>query len=98
VRPADAGRGRPQRRRRASAREALDGGGPPGAWWLATGVSEFTSIDGEVLPWSRRLIWGDRLLYGNALYVHEPAWDSTVVWGNLDPAGSSSGLWGNSVR
>ena len=45
-----------------------------GAWWLASPVSETSTISGEALLWSQRLVWGDWLVWGDQVYHNEEAW------------------------
>jgi serine protease AprX len=83
---------------------ALNGGGllalgasidprrPTGTSWLVAGVNEFTTIDGQVLPWARNIVWGDNLVWGDAVYTHYAMWDN-IVWGDSDNI-----VWSDSLR
>ncbi|MGE3490255.1 MAG: S8 family peptidase [Vicinamibacterales bacterium] len=60
---------------------AIDPGTPVGDYWLAHGVAPATTIDGAVEPWSQQVIWGDRMVWGEAINRRQPAWTSAINWG-----------------
>jgi serine protease AprX len=67
-----------------------------GTWWLATPVTESSTLGGVKLPWSRRIIWGQSTLYGDAIYTNEAAWQSNVVWGDTLVWGEAL-IWGDTL-
>ena len=71
---------------------AIDPRRPIGTSWLVTGVSEFTTIDGQVVPWAENIVWGDNLVWGDAVYTHYAMWDN-IVWGDSDNI-----VWSDSLR
>lgn len=74
---------------------AVDPGAAVGAWWLATSVTESSYLGGHLWPWTRRLVWGDTLLYGQAVYAYAPAWQEDIVWGDAFIWGEML-IWGES--
>ena len=59
---------------------AIDPRRPVGASWQVAGVSEFTLIDGQVIPWARNIVWGDNLVRGDALYTHYAMWNDNMTY------------------
>ena len=41
----------------------IDPGAGAGSWWLDSGVTPATAIDGATLAWSQRVVWGDRVAW-----------------------------------
>jgi serine protease AprX len=75
---------------------ALDPGVAVGAWWLATTATESSYLGGHLWPWTRRIIWGDTLLYGHAVYANAPAWQQDIVWGDALVWGETL-VWGEAL-
>lgn len=75
---------------------ALNPGVILGDWWLATPVSESSYLGGLLWPWTRRIIWGDTLLYGQAVYANAPAWQQDIVWGDALVWGETL-VWGEAL-
>ena len=72
---------------------AIDPRRPVGASWLVAGVNEFTTVDGQVIPWARNIVWGDNVVWGDALYTHYAMWNDNIVWGDNDNI-----VWSDSLR
>ena len=70
---------------------ALDPRRPVGDSWLVAGVSEFTTIDGQVIPWAQNIVWGDNIVWSDALYTHYAMWSHNIVWGD-------NIVWSDSLR
>ena len=71
--------------------ESIDPGRRVGTWWLASGVSPWTIIEGRSNPWSQSIIWGNRIAAGEVVFVNRLAWDETVIWGTDD---GDTVIWG----
>src|SRR5258706_11740624 len=52
---------------------AIDTSRPAGSWWLATGVSQYTTIGGTTYAWANNVVWGDRVLLGDSVFTNLPA-------------------------
>ncbi|WP_291984344.1 S8 family serine peptidase, partial [Luteitalea sp.] len=76
---------------------SLDPSRALGTWWLTMPVIESSTLGGVTLPWSRRIIWGQSALYGDAIYTNVPAWQSNIVWGNTLVWGESL-IWGDTLN
>jgi serine protease AprX len=69
---------------------AIDPSVPVGSPWLTRGVVPVTSIAGEYREWSKRVLWGRKLLMGDLFLYNAFAWgrisasDDHVVWGSDD--------------
>jgi serine protease AprX len=61
---------------------AIDPAAPLGTCWVTTPTSPLTTIGGETLSWSQRLVWGDTAIAGDLIYTNEPAWAQRLVWGD----------------
>jgi serine protease AprX len=78
--------------------QKVDPGRPIGQWWLTGGVQPVTVIAGQSLGWSRSVIWNNRLVSGDVVFVNRAAWSQssewgdTVVWGTGD--GGDTVVWG----
>ena len=72
---------------------ALDPRRPVGDSWLVAGVNEFTTIDGQVIPWAQNIVWGDNIVWSDALYTHYAMWSDNIVWGDNDNI-----VWSDSLR
>jgi hypothetical protein len=75
---------------------ALDPAKPVGSVWLATAVTERSTLGGVEMPWTRRIIWGATPLYGDAIYANAPAWQSNIVWGKTLVWGDTL-IWGDTL-
>jgi serine protease AprX len=71
--------------------ESIDPGRPVGSWWLTSGVSPWTIIEGRSNPWSQSIIWGNRIAAGEVVFANRFAWNDTVIWGTDD---SDTVIWG----
>jgi serine protease AprX len=83
---------------------AIDTSVEAGAWWLRTGVPNFTMIGGERNEWSEEVIWGDAALAGNLLFENAGGWAPTTVWGSnivwsahLVEAKAANIVWGTAA-
>jgi serine protease AprX len=67
---------------------------PAGRWWLRSGVTPASTIDGKTYSWSQKVIWGNDVLTGDLLYVSSAAWRASdnIVWGTDDNI-----VWGTSA-
>ena len=72
---------------------ALDPRRPVGGSWQVAGVNEFTTIDGQVVPWARNIVWGDNIVWSDAIYTNYPMWGSNIVWSDNDNI-----VWSDSLR
>ena len=55
---------------------------PLATWWVGAGPgNEASWIGGESFDWSAKLVWGDSVFEGNAVYHHLSLWSDEVVWG-----------------
>ena len=57
---------------------------PVGQIWLSSqrGLPEpYDMLNGEVTTWAKNIVWGDRVLLGDAAYVHMTVWGDNIVWG-----------------
>ncbi len=66
---------------------------PTGSFWLRRRALPVPgdTIAGEPVVWSKNIVWGNRVLQGDAAYVHMAAWNDNIVWGQaLDNI-----VWGN---
>jgi serine protease AprX len=61
---------------------SLDPAAAPGSWWLRTGVTPSTTIGGQTLAWSQRIIWDDQFLNGDEIYTNWAGWASPMAWGS----------------
>jgi serine protease AprX len=55
-----------------------------GQIWLTSQGSvpqAFDMMFGEPVTWAKNIVWGERVLLGDAAYVHLAAWDDNIVWG-----------------
>ena len=55
---------------------------PLGSFWLRSEVSPFSTIDGDVLAWSRTLTWRDSIVRSDLISFHSELWDAGTVWGS----------------
>lgn len=62
-----------------------------GSYWLETGFTPATRIGTTLLPWTRRVTWGDRRVEGDVLNRHELAWSVRSLWGTA--LSWSSDVW-----
>jgi serine protease AprX len=56
----------------------------PGRIWLKSqrGVPEsYDMLFGEPVAWAKNIVWGERVLLGDAAYVNLAAWNDNIVWG-----------------
>ena len=55
---------------------------PAGAQWLREVPQPETAIGGEVVAWSRALLWDDNIVWGtDAVSINSLLWDDNIVWG-----------------
>jgi serine protease AprX len=73
---------------------AIDTSVRPKQWWLQSAVNPATEIGGHTYSWSQNVIWGDKALGGNLLYVSSAAFLDNIVWGTAD----DNIVWGTSAR
>jgi serine protease AprX len=59
----------------------IEPGAAVGSPWLEQGLSPSTVIAGVALPWTQRVSWGDRQLWGQPINRRERAW-TTITWGS----------------
>jgi len=52
------------------------------------------SIQGEWIPWSRHIIWGNYLISGGLPLPGSNAWTASVRWGALTTAAGARVVWG----
>jgi serine protease AprX len=71
---------------------AIDPRRPVGSSWQVAGVSEFTTIDGQAIPWAQNIVWGDNIVWSDAILTHYAMWDN-IVWGDSDNI-----VWSDSLR
>jgi serine protease AprX len=74
----------------------IDPSAPAGAAWLDGHVTPSTRIGADVLPWSQRIIWGDRVAMGDILAANAPAWSQAIIWGDALVWGESL-VWGDAL-
>ncbi|HWI17629.1 MAG TPA: S8 family serine peptidase [Vicinamibacterales bacterium] len=60
---------------------AIDPSTQVGGHWLEHGITPATRIAGTLLPWTRRVTWGDRLVVGEVVSRKESAWSARGLWG-----------------
>ena len=72
--------------------ETIDPGRPTGAWWLTSGVSPSTVIEGQSYPWAQTIVWGNQVGGGDVVYTNYPAFGETVIWGTA--RGGDTVIWG----
>lgn len=77
---------------------AIDPSTSIGSHWLEYGVSTATRIGRALLPWTRRVTWGDRLVAGEPLNRHELAWSARGVWGTTIAWSPDTWLTASTVR
>jgi serine protease AprX len=61
-----------------------------GAWWVATGITPSSTIDGQTLSWSNDIVWGTTVRR-DAVFYNYPTWSPNIVWGT-----SENIVWGTS--
>lgn len=75
---------------------------PPGSFWLDARLcpaAPRSSLGGEVWPWSRTVVWGSTLAGGSTVSLNQPAWETSVAWGDSSGTLWASGktvVWGSS--
>ena len=79
--------------------QAIDPSAPIGSWWIASPVQPVTILGGVAQTWSQTVVWGNTVVSGNILGIHEPAWDAAgwgdpLVWGTADDFDGTV-VWGN---
>jgi subtilisin family serine protease len=52
------------------------------------------AIEGEVIPWSEQMIWGNYRITGGVLLPHSNAWNLSTRWGVLHSATGAPVVWG----
>ncbi len=75
---------------------------PRGTYWLRQPVVPVASDElfGERIVWARNIVWGQRVLEGDAGYIHLRAWDDNIVWGQGDNIVWGQGdniVWGQTL-
>src|SRR4029077_2497252 len=60
---------------------AIDPTVKDGAYWLAGGVTESSTIGSTSYAWSDNIIWGTNVLSGNFLFTHGVMFDDNIIWG-----------------
>ena len=83
---------------------AIDTAAHPGEWWLRTGVSPHSYIEGVLYDWSKSIIWGDDVLTGTLIYHNERGWslsaawgDDNIVWGTRAEVADDNIVWGTTA-
>ena len=51
-------------------------------------------IEGETVPWSRQIIWGNYRVTGGVPLPGSNAWDTTLMWGAMKAARGRPVAWG----
>ena len=72
---------------------SIDTSTPVGAWWLASGVSTSTTIDGVSLAWAQNIVWGSNIVWGTTVFWNAPQWALNIVWGSIATEGDNI-VWG----
>jgi serine protease AprX len=55
---------------------------PVGSPWLREQLPAATLLGGQLVAWSRALLWDDNIVWGtDALSFNSPQWDDNIVWG-----------------
>jgi serine protease AprX len=73
---------------------AIDPAQAQGAWWLTSPIDTFTTLGNETHSWSQSVQWGTKVVWGNTVFINQPAWATDVVWGAGD---DDTVVWGNST-
>src|SRR5688572_27310282 len=55
------------------------------------------TVDGEVVPWSRNILWGNYLVTGGLPTPDGNAWSLDLSWGALTTPSGSSVVWGTNI-
>jgi hypothetical protein len=65
---------------------SIDASRPLMDWWLASPVSQTTTIAGDAYQWGQTVVWGNTAVVwgvsGNSVWDDPNTWATTVVWGN----------------
>ena len=59
-------------------------GAPVNANWIDrvdADLAPQSAIGGEVLDWSKHILWGGNILWGETVHANQPAWAENIVWG-----------------
>jgi serine protease AprX len=72
---------------------AVDPSVRPTQWWLRSGVNPYSDIGGKTYSWAQNVIWGDKVLGGNVVYVSSSAFNDNIVWGT----GDDNIVWGTAA-
>lgn len=75
---------------------AIDTSRPVGSYWLTTGVTPATTLAGNVIAWSQRILWKTDELWGSILDTRTVAWALNTVWGSPN-VWDSHIVWGTNV-
>jgi serine protease AprX len=76
---------------------AIDTGMPRGSQWLRVAPPPLTRIGGDMVAWSRALLWDDNIVWGtDALAFNSPQWDDNIVWGTA-LASDDNIVWGTAA-
>jgi serine protease AprX len=86
---------------------------PPGALWLTGSLSFSTAIQGQSIPWTRSILWGNNVAGGDTIHYRQFAWGGNVAWGEggtwasnvawgenavtSDPSWQNAAAWGNAL-
>ncbi len=72
--------------------DTIDPSQPIGSFWIKSQPWPYFKFGYESAAWAQRVVWDSHIVWGNSLFVHERAWDSTVQWGRASPLHI---VWGN---
>src|SRR5262249_52684832 len=80
--------------------DKIDPSAAAAAPWLQSPLTNVTTIDGVVYPWSRAIIWGSAVIWGSNVVWDDPStWANAVIWGS-NTIGTSNGtavIWGSTA-
>jgi serine protease AprX len=65
-------------------------------YWLnnsGTGLTRADSIAGYTAVWGGTIVWSETLFSGNTISYNDPAWASTIVWGEKTSMWSTTIVW-----
>ena len=72
---------------------AIDTRRPVGWYWLTTSIVPSTTLQGDAVAWSQRVLWKTQTVWGSTVDTHQIAWALGTVWGRQN-AWDSHIVWG----